>query len=287
MTTFIPSRPPQSIRIPSMGDVISWNDHTFVLGDEVGEGNFGKVYECTDEWGNELVAKVLLPKGRSYDEVRDEWGRELRNLVNLRHPNITFVRAAFEHEHTFYIIVERCWLTLQTLIDSGHGAAWLAHAARDILYAVEFIHSNGYVHKDLHAGNVFVSRVVSRLDPSATPDIRFKVGDFGISNHQALRPGTLMAQWMLPPEYLNDAHGPLDHHVDIYHVGLLMLSLTLGHVPQFTTEEILAGRPRQVAEALQLPHAPAIARALRRTVAFRTASAIDFWRELRAFGLGT
>jgi len=32
-------------------------------------GAFGKVYECIDEWGNLLAAKVILPNVRPYQDT--------------------------------------------------------------------------------------------------------------------------------------------------------------------------------------------------------------------------
>jgi hypothetical protein len=50
--------------------------------------------------------------------------------------------------------------------------------------------------------------------------------------------------------------------------------------PEFTDDEILAGRPRAMAEQLNSPYAPVIAKALRRHVVARTQTAIAMWREI-------
>lgn len=119
--------------------------------------------------------------------------------------------------------------------------------------------------------------------PTKEPTWSFKIGDLGISRLEGdIRLfNTILAQWMLPPEFLNPiAFGVLGKHVDIYHVGLLLLSLLLNKIPQFNNDEIIAGRPRQLAEDLDSPYAPVIAKALRRHVNARTQTAIDMWREI-------
>ncbi|MBM4089636.1 MAG: protein kinase family protein [Planctomycetes bacterium] len=282
----IPPVPTKIFRPPEDGDVIEWRGEQFSLGKQLGVGAFGTVFDCTDEWGNSLVAKVLTPCGRTYEQVRASWELELSNLMQLRHPNITYVHAAFECDDTFYLIVEKCFATLEEFIANPHvtGDAWLLHVARDILHGLDFIHAYGYVHKDLHAANVFVAEVPSRIDPDATPEWIFKIGDLGISKLEGdIRLfGTVMAQWMLPPEYLDPPQfGVLGKHVDIYHTGLLLLGLLTNCIPSFTEAEILAGRPREVAEALPSPYGIVIAKALRRHVHQRTQSAIEFWRDLR------
>ena len=87
---------------------------------------------------------------------------------------------------------------------------------------------------------------------------------------------------MLPPEFLApEDFGILNWNIDIYHAGLLFLSLLLREVPSFTPSEIVDGLPRQTAEQHSSPFAPAIARALRRHVEHRTPTALDFWRDIQ------
>ena len=103
-------------RQPSMGERITSNKtwQTYEIGVRIGEGNFGIVYEGTDDWGNELAIKVLKPKG-SYDEVRTKAESEFLKLVGFRNPFITFVFDAFEYKNTFYIVTERCAFSLEKL----------------------------------------------------------------------------------------------------------------------------------------------------------------------------
>jgi serine/threonine-protein kinase len=284
-------QPPRQFRPPQGGEVIDNDGHLYFIGPVLGAGGFGTVYECTDEWANDLVAKVLLPHNRSYEIVRDQWLQELDNLVLLRHPNITYIHDAFEYQDTFYLIMERCSWPLFDLIQMPEVRCelWLPYVARDILQALEFIHQNGYVHKDLHPGNIFASQVRDRMDPLKEPIWLFKIGDLGISRLESDIHifNTILARWMAPPEYLDPVQfGPLDRHVDIYHAGLLLLSLLLNRIPEFTLNEILAGLPRQLAEGLSSPYASAIARALRRHVAGRPQTALEFWREISLATVG-
>lgn len=136
-----------------------------------------------------------------------------------------------------------------------------------------------------HPGNILISVVESRIDPDASPEWIFKFGNLGMSKlEQDIDPvNTVMAGWMLPPESLDPASfGLIDRCVDIYHAGLVLLSVLLGETPQFSHPDILAGKPRGMAERLRSPFGPVIARSLRRHVGNRTQSAIEFWREVKA-----
>ena len=275
--------PPRVFQPPKPGQVIRCGDVTYYVGEKIGQGGFGYVYACTDEWNNDLVAKVLLPQDRTYDVVRDGWLRELQNLVALRHPNVTYIHQAFEYQDTFYLIIERCWATLAHLLGRPDGELWLPYVARDVLFALEYIHEAGYTHKDLQPENVFISHVWDRTDASRAPVWVFKVGDLGISKLEKEMGllNTVFAHWMRPPEAFDPGEfGGLGKQVDIYQVGLLLLGLLRGSIPRFTEEEVLAGKPREMAESLSSVYAQCIARSLRRHVASRTQTPIAFWREI-------
>ena len=219
---------PKKFSPPSLGDIINFKGRTYYLGQLFASGNFGAVYECTDDWGNELAAKILLPQNRSYDAVRESWQRELENLVNLRHPNVTYVHDAFECNDTFYLIIERCSETLEGLIQWPDliPALWIKPVSKCVLQALHFIHGAGYVHKDIHPRNVFTRHVRSEMGNEHSTV--FKVGDLGITRlePQIDATNTVFAQWMLAPEFLNPTEfGRVGKPVDIYHAGLLFLSL--------------------------------------------------------------
>lgn len=285
MSEDLPQIPPRMFKPPARGESILVDGMYYFIGEKIGQGSFGDVFECQDEWSNQLVAKVLVPRNQTYDEVRVSWLQELHRLLDLRHPNITHVYAAFEFDDTFYIVIERCSMTLDVIINLQNldGEVWLPYVARDVLQGLEYMHGNGYVHKDIHAGNVFVSQAVDRMVPSKTPVWSFKVGDLGISRLESDIEifNTLLAQWMLPPEAIDPVEfGPVGRALDIYHVGLLLLALLLGRSPSFTREEILAGAPRKMAEGLPSKYGPVVAKALRRHASARIPTAVQFWREI-------
>lgn len=278
-------RQPRRFRPPVKGEVIVNEGRHYFIGEPLGNGGFGVVYECTDDWDNALVAKILLPHEQSYREVRQSWQEELARLLVLRHPNITFVHAAFEHNDTFYLIIERCSFPLSSLITrQGLDAdRWIPYVARDVLQALDYIHAAGYVHKDLHPGNVFVSETRHKRSLLKEPVWSFKVGDFGLTRLESdIRVfQTLLAEWMRPPEgFDSDEFGPVGRHVDIYQTGLLLLALMLKEIPYFTREEILGGIPQALAAKHGSRFGPAIARALRRHVEWRTQTALEFWHEI-------
>lgn len=270
---------------PAPGEVITSlaTNNTYTIGEKIGEGFFGVVYACVDVWNNDLAAKVLKPT-RTYEDVMVAAEAELQKLLALRHPNVTYVFDAFEFRDTFYIITERCYCPLTQLfaLEKFNGLLWLPAIARGLLQAVHYLHINGYVHQDIHQGNVFAAFARDEMDPQQPGAIQFKLGDLGVAKvFEELDVTNTRADWILPPEAIDPGeYGPIDSRVDLYHLGLLFLQLALSKEIRFSKEDILAGRPRERALELPPPYSFALEKALRRHVPFRTATAMELWRDL-------
>ncbi|MBL8949011.1 MAG: protein kinase [Myxococcales bacterium] len=272
------------VRPPARGEMIRAGSSggVYFMGDYLGAGAYGDVYECTDEWSNGLVAKVLRP-AQSFEQMLAQWRAEVANLSLLRHPNITYIHDAFEHEGAFYLIIEKCMYSLDRILGRAN-PDWVPHVARDLLQALAFVHRHGHVHKDVHPGNVFVSLTSDRLDADKPPVATFKLGDLGIARLESdiRRWGTIMAQWMTPPEALDpDRFGVVGRPTDLYHAALLLVGVMRGEMYPFTQQEIVSGVPQQMALSLHSPYREAIAGALHPVVGRRTQTALEFWRELQ------
>ncbi len=283
-----PNAPPEKRVVPpSPGEVITSmaTGTTYTMGQSIGEGSFGVVFACTDGWRNDLAVKVMKGVG-SYEEVQAATRAEVERLLVLRHPYITYVYDAFEFRDTFYIVTERCHCPLTRLftLDKFNGLLWIMPIARCLLQAVQYLHVNAYAHQDIHLNNVFATFARDEMRSDDPGAIQFMLGDLGVSKvFGELDAANTLAEWIRPPEALDTSEfGPLDHRIDIYHLGLLFLQIAHGKEIRFTREEILAGRPREM--ALELPHplSFALEKTLRRHVPFRTNSAEELWRDLQS-----
>jgi len=271
-------------RAPIRGSMITnGSNGTYFIGEHIGSGSFGDVYDCTDEWANALVAKVLKP-AMPFPEVHRRWNAEVENLKLMRHPNITYMHDAFICDNAFYIVVEKCLYSLDRVLPRVE-ENWLPHIARDILQALAFIHRHGYVHKDVHPGNVFVSLTSDAIDAESRPFLSFKLGDLGITRLESdIRTiGTILAPWMRPPEAIDPLKfGILGKPTDVYHTALLLLAVLRREVPQFQQNDIIAGVPQRIADSLQSRFGRALGNALHPYVMYRTQTPLEFWREIQA-----
>jgi eukaryotic-like serine/threonine-protein kinase len=260
----------------------------YTIGDLLGSGFYGDIYACEDVWGQPLVVKVLRPLV-SIEDTRSKALSELHKLYQLRHPQITYMYEAFEFRNLCYLVLERCGMTLASLFDmTGFvGELWLEPVARCVLRAVHYIHLNGFVHQDIHLGNVLVAFARNELDPNAAAAINFKVADLGLAKLTGeidVRADQLNES-IRAPEAINPAEfGPADHRMDIYHCGLMFLQLIKSQRLVFSRQDILDGVPRQMALELKSPYNIGLEKALRRHVQFRTASADELWRDLKSPG---
>jgi serine/threonine protein kinase len=288
-TSLPPATPPAALVIPpNPGETISseLTRNTYTIGEKLGEGFFGLVFSCVDVWNNQLAVKVL--KGTAPYHSHRSCGARRVWKVGASTPSvhhIRFRRLSLGRE-TIYIVTERCYCPLSRLfaeVKDFDGKFWIKAVARCLLQAVHYIHLNGYVHQDIHINNVFAAFARDEiLDESKA--LHFKLGDLGVAKlFSEIDATNTRAQWMLPPEVLDTKEfGPMDYRIDIYHCGLLFLHLLNGGELKFTTEEVLAGMPRQLALQLPAPYNVALEKALRRHVAARTASAMELWQDLNS-----
>jgi serine/threonine protein kinase len=267
------------------GAVIRRGDRAYRIEDRLAAGPLGSLYAARDDWGVEVVIRVLWPFSRPYADVRESWLQQGLALRQAGHPNLVCIYDSFEHRDRFHLVVERCAYRLESFLElpTFNGARWVKTVAGAVLCGLDHLHAAGYYHRNLHPRNIFCATSLDRMHPAALPAGGIKIGDFGVThlvgNVDVMN--TQIARWLTPPEYLNPSHcGLMDHRVDIYQAGLLLLAVLLGRIPLFTFEQIAAGAPGQTAARLTASCGEVIARALALKVEDRFDSAFEFWQAL-------
>ncbi len=266
---------------PVQGTVLTSTRGTYIVGQLIGDGQYGSVYECVGPFDQPYALKMLRPANKPYQQVKDEWSREMLRLESFRHPNIVYIHDAFENNFLFYLALERCDTSLRALMGRPFGHALLIELARQLLMTLQYLHDNAVVHSDLHAGNV----LISQLDHKPI----VKLTDFGVA-HQLdgqrwYRPQVANPK-ILTPELVTAGYNTTQS--DLYQLGLLLFQMHTGqqaidvNVPyEEITRQIAEGTPRQKAEALGTPLSQVIAKLLRRRDAYRYQSAREVWDDLR------
>eukprot|EP00188_Purpureofilum_apyrenoidigerum_P005066 Plantae.Rhodophyta-Purpureofilum_apyrenoidigerum.ctg6257.p1 GENE.Plantae.Rhodophyta-Purpureofilum_apyrenoidigerum.ctg6257~~Plantae.Rhodophyta-Purpureofilum_apyrenoidigerum.ctg6257.p1 ORF type:complete len:534 (+),score=115.17 Plantae.Rhodophyta-Purpureofilum_apyrenoidigerum.ctg6257:46-1602(+) len=198
------------------------------LGQQIGEGNYGVVFEALDSETGEMVAVKRLPKAKILSD-KDVYNvnKEIGILKDLRgHQHIVRFDAAYEDSYFVYVVLELCrgGDMLHTLLKEGrYSERDAADLCRSILSVAAYCHSKGIMHRDLKPDNFLLDGEGELATLKAT--------DFGLSAR------------FLPGEYLHDACGtPLfvapevlkrnfNEKCDIWSVGVILYLVLSGTLP--------------------------------------------------------
>jgi eukaryotic-like serine/threonine-protein kinase len=211
----------------------------FAIGDPIGEGAMGIVYEAEDlSDGRTVAVKVLSPTRRGEASLEERMVREARAAAAVRHPNIVRIIAVGTRpamgpgtSGMTYIVMERMrGESLEDLVDrQGPLPVPLATAiTAEILAGLDAAHARGVVHRDLKPGNVFRTRegVVKLFDFGLS--VRYGSHGFSLS----LTPeGTVCGSpaYMSPEQALGDE--PIDGRSDQYAAGVVLYEMLTGEPP--------------------------------------------------------
>lgn len=137
---------------------------------------FGEVWDAV--WDTIPVAVKMLQKSViNFDEhgVCEEFQREIEIMQRTRHPNIVrfFGAGTWTDGTPFFVLELMSRGSLKTLlrgkaVTESLPAAVKLSFALDIAKGMEYIHSQGHIHRDLKSGNVLISETM-----------RAKIADFG------------------------------------------------------------------------------------------------------------
>lgn len=206
------------------------------VGRHVGDGRMGEVYVGKDLETNERVALKLLHKPLcEVDEQVARFEREFRLTSQIEHPNVVRMLAFGRqnggplHDRHYLVMEFLEGRPLDQVLEAGPlPLPTVIHIGRQVASALQAVHGEGVVHRDLKPGNIQV------LHRGATPEV--KVMDFGLGRLQGgdseeltdvgVRLGT--AEYM-SPEYI--AHHQLDYRSDLYALGAVLFQLLTGAPP--------------------------------------------------------
>lgn len=276
---------------PTPGNTITTQSGMiYTIGQPINSGGYALVFEGLDFFGNPVALKVFKPANRPFDEVKKQWDNETQLFKKLRHPNVVAIYDAFICDNLFYIVLERAWGNLCDWIQNVKPVPEITvrEIARQLLFALNFIHKEGVIQRDITIYNTLVFE-----GPKSRGAI-FKISDFGISKEfinpweQRICNSYIAHPCFIPPELLLPEYGYTNEQSDLYHLGLVLLYSLVGKLPfdenldaKERKKMIIDGIPRKEAEKIKTPLGNFIAILLRRHHEYRYKNAIDAWNALK------
>ncbi|KAJ9565392.1 hypothetical protein OSB04_001358 [Centaurea solstitialis] len=204
-------------------------EKTYVLGKEMGRGEFGITYMCTDKSTGEVFACKSISKKKLRTRVDiEDVKREVEIMKHMPpHPNIVSLKDTYEDDNAVHLVMELCegGELFDRIVARGH---YTERAAAGVTRTiVEMCHKHGVMHRDLKPENFLYA---NKKETAA-----LKAIDFGLSVF--FKPGERFNEivgspYYMAPEVLKRNYGP---EVDVWSAGVILYILLCG-VPPFWAE---------------------------------------------------
>lgn len=214
--------------------VLPVRTHDVLLGryrleDKIGEGGMGTVFIAHDSELDRKVAVKLLAAALVNDaEVLERFEREARLTAKLDHPNIIPIYDVGRHEGRPFIVMKLLQgdsLVGRLRAKGGFTADETIKLMRQLALGLDYLHGQGFIHRDIKAANIFVS-----------PEGLATILDFGILRQKSASTGiTRTGMVMGTPHYMapEQALGlkDVDHRVDLYALAVVLFECLTGTLP--------------------------------------------------------
>ena len=194
---------------------------------ELGRGGMGVVYEAFQEGLDRRVAvKALDQKLARSKELLERFRREGRAYAQLRHQAVVGVHDMVEKDDTLYLVTEFVdGADLNRVMVQGGPLppACLAVIGARVAEALDYVHFNKLLHRDVKPANIMVSR-----------DGEVKLMDFGIAKDRTASDLTRDGMLVGSPSYIAPellAGEPADPQGDIWALGVTLYELACGDKP--------------------------------------------------------
>lgn len=212
------------------------------------EGTFSRIHFCRAlDTSEDFIVKII--KKRSYDIQALEWVQRERHVNSvLNHNNIVQAVDMFSTQEKDYIVFE--YMRGGTLADLLKKRKKLPESyARNVMHqlftALNYIHSNNVVHRDVQPANIFCS---AHKFPMS-----IALGDFGLANflsEKRVNPDVLTSMVGIPPYISVDIVRRVKYGLvaDMWSAGVVLYEMLSGELPfkgetdREVVEKIKAGK---------------------------------------------
>ncbi|KAK9155719.1 hypothetical protein Sjap_003199 [Stephania japonica] len=204
----------------------------YSIGKELGRGQFGVTYLCTEiSTGHTYACKSISKRKLVNKNDKEDIKREIQIMQHLTgQANIVEFKGAYEDKQSVHLVMELCagGELFDRIIAKGHYSERAAATiCRAIVNVVHICHFMGVMHRDLKPENFLLS--------SKDEGALLKATDFGLSvfiEEGKVYRDIVGSAYYVAPEVLRRSYGK---EIDIWSAGVILYILLSG-VPPFWAE---------------------------------------------------
>jgi serine/threonine protein kinase len=221
----------QDLTLPMLsGTTLQSGKYTLIQ--EIGRGGFGITFKAIHHYlGQEVVMKTINEKLRQHPDFakfEQQFQDEARRLATCIHPHIVRVSDFFVEDGLPYMVME--YIPGETLGDAyvlpaiPLSEAIAIHYIRQIGSALQVIHQNGLLHRDIKPDNIILRQGTQEV----------VLIDFGIAREfnngvKQTHTGIVSEGYAPLEQYLTQA--PRTPATDVYGLAATLYALLTGQVP--------------------------------------------------------
>ena len=212
----------------------------YVTLDQIGKGAFGFVYTAYKTSDKLVVVTKFIRKSKVCHDMWVEGGQhgeripiEVSLLFSLKHPGIVNVIDVFQNQSFVQMVMEKHGdMDLFEFIDRNPkmDEALASLIFRQVVSAVEFLHSREILHRDIKDENIIIDH-----------NFQCRLIDFGSATF--FKPGQMFSTFYGTVEYCSpevlSGHPYRGPELEVWSLGVLLYILMFGENPFYNSEDAL------------------------------------------------